>query len=97
FKRKFSQDIFFRRLEPHRFSMVHIRHPQDSAERNDFVSWGAAMGRAAEGVIGLLIESEAKTPLGPVQQNAEVLAVHSKFPADLVFILFFQEDSAKQV
>src|SRR6202041_721236 len=43
----------------------------------------------------LLIEN-AEVVLGAMQQHPQVVAIHAKFPTDLVFLLFFQEDSAQQ-
>lgn len=44
----------------------------------------------------LLIES-AEAVFGPVQQHAQVVAIHAKFAANLVFLLFFQEDRAEEL
>ncbi len=55
------------------------------------------MRAATQGIFGLLVESGAKTAFGPMEQDSQVLPIHSKFLADFVFVLFFQEDSAQEV
>jgi hypothetical protein len=54
------------------------------------------MGCSAQRVLDFLVECGPKTDFGPVEQNAQVFPLHPKFPTDLVFVLIFQEHSAKQ-
>src|SRR5271170_2820276 len=44
----------------------------------------------------LLVENE-EVVLRAMQQYPQIIAIHAKFLADLVFLLFFQEDSAQQL
>ena len=71
--------------------------PIGSARNGPPVSRDPATGRPADRALGLHVKSGPETDLGPVQQNAKVIPIHPKFPADLVFLLFFQEESAKHL
>src|SRR5229473_1537618 len=77
--------------------MVHKVHPMSSAWSVLSVSCASLpKSPARRGKILLQIHGP-ELVFGAVEQHAQVTAIHVEEAADFVFVLFFQEDSAKQL
>ncbi len=51
--------------------------------------------RQADCLASLIVSPE--TLLGPMQEHAQIVAIDAEFTANIVFLLFFQEDRAKKL
>src|SRR6266446_10767693 len=77
--------------------MIHLCHPVDSAGDSKIVSLDSSMDRRPRNPHLVLLIQSLELILGSVEQDSQVVAIHSEFAAYGVFVLFFQEDSAQQV
>src|SRR6266850_7421365 len=77
--------------------MIHSSHPVDSAGDSKIVSLDSSTRNPAFHPQLVLPVQNLELIFGPVEQDPQIVAIHSKFPANGVFLLFFQEDSAEQV